>query len=493
MVGQTVEELAAVVEEVAPVLVGGWIQKVFQPTPRAIVLEIRSPGRTLRLFCSAEPEMARLHLISRPQPNPASPPPFCQFLRAHIQGARIDAIDQVPGDRVVRLGLTARAGPCALIVELTGRTADLWLVDRDEKILTSLTTGQARAGQSYRLPASRLQPVREPRTAWPPPNRTHPFPVSLALEERYQQREGDLAHSRLRDARQTAIRKAIKKTARRTEALRADLEKAAQYREYARYGELLKANLGKLKKGMAEVTLVDYFDPDLPELTLPLDQSKGPQANMEDYFKKHRKALAADQELTPRLQEAERQVAALREELAAIQRGEWKPEEAEAIQPSSRRSDLAGSPPPTLARRQPGQSGPFRRFISTDGLPIYVGRNARENEELTFKFAHSDDLWLHAHGTPGSHVVIRLEKGADPPPETLRDAATLAVLYSDLKKSGKGEVIYTRRKWVRKIKGQPPGTVTVTQEKAIFVQLDRARLDRLKERSANRCDLQIFL
>jgi predicted ribosome quality control (RQC) complex YloA/Tae2 family protein len=109
-----------------------------------------------------------------------------------------------------------------------------------------------------------------------------------------------------------------------------------------------------------------------------------------------------------------------------------------------------------------------------------VGRNAKENEELTLKFAHSDDLWLHAQGVPGSHVVVRLEKGANLPPDTLKDAATLALLYSDLKKNGKGDVIYTRRKYVRKAKGRPPGTVMVTQEKAIFLQLDRGRLDRLK-------------
>jgi predicted ribosome quality control (RQC) complex YloA/Tae2 family protein len=121
--------------------------------------------------------------------------------------------------------------------------------------------------------------------------------------------------------------------------------------------------------------------------------------------------------------------------------------------------------------------------VSIDGLPIYVGRNARENDALTFGEARPDDLWLHAQGAPGSHVVLRLEKGADPSHETLRDAAALALLYSDLKKSGKGEVIYTRRKFVRKVKGKSPGAVTVTQEKTIFISLDRARLDRLKERA----------
>ena len=116
-------------------------------------------------------------------------------------------------------------------------------------------------------------------------------------------------------------------------------------------------------------------------------------------------------------------------------------------------------------------------------MPIFVGRNARENDELTFRLAKSDDLWLHARGTPGSHVVVRLEKGAEPPAETVRDAATLALLYSDLKKSGKGDVIYTKRKWVKKAKGQAPGAVVVTQEKSLHVNLDKQRLDALKARS----------
>ena len=79
-------------------------------------------------------------------------------------------------------------------------------------------------------------------------------------------------------------------------------------------------------------------------------------------------------------------------------------------------------------------------------------------------------------------MVVRLAKGQDVPPETLRDAATLALLYSDLKKSGKGDIIYTRRKWVKKAKRQAAGAVTVAQEKSLFVTLDRARLETLKAR-----------
>ena len=230
-----------------------------------------------------------------------------------------------------------------------------------------------------------------------------------------------------------------------------------------------------MKKGQEQITVVDYYDSGLPELVLPLDPSKNAQGNMDDYFKKHRKYLAADREIRPRLEAAEREREALRKELTALQTGTWEPP---SIPPFPAKRGRKERPKTAASARNPG---PYRRFTSADGLPIYVGRNARENDELTFKFAHTDDLWLHARGTPGSHVVVRLEKGAQPPPETVKDAATLALLYSDLKKSGKGEVIYTRRKWVKKMKGQSPGTVSVTQEKSVYATLDRSRLDRLKE------------
>lgn len=474
-------QIAQVLDEIAPALAGGWVQKVFQPAPRTLVLEIRTPRRTLLLLLSMFPETARIHLITGKLPNPIVPLPFCQYLRAHIQGAGIDGFEQVGGDRIVRIRLTARNGPCSLVAELTGRRTNLLVLDGEDRVLAAMDREQEKIGTPYAPPPRRASDSADQDDpslidgihAHGDPDSL--YPVSAALESLYRDREHNLALAYLRQSRLTAVRKGLKKTARRVEALRTDLEKAGRYSEYARYGELLKTNLGAMKKGQKQITVVDYYDPALPELLLPLDPSKSPQGNMDDYFKKHRKCLAADREIRPRLLATEAELAGLKKELTALQTGEWQPP---AIPPLPLKNERRT---PRRPRGSPPPSGPFRRFTSADGLPIYVGRNARENDELTFKFAHSDDLWLHARGTPGSHVVVRLEKGTEPPPETIRDAATLALLYSDLKKSGKGDVIYTRRKWVKKMKGQPAGTVSVTQDKSIFASLDRARLDRLKE------------
>jgi predicted ribosome quality control (RQC) complex YloA/Tae2 family protein len=476
----TATEISTVLGEIASVLVGGWIQKIYQPTDRTILLEVRSPGRTHRLLISCHSESARLHFTTLTFQNPPTPRPFCQFLRAHLQGAHINRIEQIQEDRIVQLTVAAKEGPYRLLVELTGKSANLLVLDEAGRIRRDLNGLTDRAGQLY-VPPPRQQRGTTNSTGV---RFTHdipesPFPLSAAIDAHYHRVGAAFVAETARIARAGALRRSIKKLHRRIEAWQEDLEKAEKYKPYARYGELIKANLGTIRKGQTDVTLVDYFDEELPNLTIPLDQAKTPQGNMDDYFRKHRKHLAAERELRPRIETGQRELELLQAELTAIEQGTWQAPQKPP--PITRRGNRARTGREKEPREQ--RHGPFRRFTSSDGLAIYVGKNARENDELTFGLAKSDDLWLHARGAPGSHVVVRLEKGIDPPPETIRDAATLALLYSDLKKSGKGEVIYTKRKWVKKAKGQAPGAVIVTQEKSLHVNLEKKRLDALKARS----------
>jgi predicted ribosome quality control (RQC) complex YloA/Tae2 family protein len=474
-------ELARVLAEITPLLHGGWIQKIQQPTADTLIFDVRMPGRTHRLLVSARPETSRLHLTSHHLPNPPTPPAFCQFLRAHFQGAKIDAMHQVPNDRIVEIAFTGKDGRQTLVCELTGKKANVLVLNAERRVLRDLARQRDRIGQPYAAPPHQEQISRETRPVRFTGSSGTEAPISAEIDTYYRDKESSLTFDHVKEARRQALTRTIKKEQRRVAAWQEDLAKATTYRGYARYGELIKANLNAIEKGAERITVVDYFDETLPDVTIPLDSAKSPQGNMDDYFRKHRKYLTADKELTPRIAQAERELRRLREELLAIEHGTWSPPAATPAAPRATVQTAA------LKRRPSGDAqrhGPFRRFVSTDGLPIFVGRNAQENDELTFGLAKSDDLWLHARGTPGSHVVVRLGKGAEPPVETLRDAATLALLYSDLKKSGKGEVVYTRRKWVKKAKGQAPGAVTITQEKSLYVNLDKARLDALKVRSA---------
>ena len=471
----TASEVTDVLTEISPLLRGGWIQKIQQPTDRTLVLDVRMPGQTHRLLISCRPDSARVHVTTHSPANPPTPPPFCQFLRAHFQGARIDDIRQIGKDRIVELQITGREGVHTIVCELTGNKANILVLDAERRVLRDLTRQFRLAGQAYASPSQR-NTDRETAPSRFADKVGDMFPVSEAIDAHYRQQEATHTSDRIKEERLRVLKKTLKKEQRLIVAWGHDLSRVTAYRDYARYGELLKANLSAIEKGRDHIEMTDYFDDRLPTITIPLDPMKSAQGNMDDYFRKHRKYLAAGRELKPRIERAERGIEQLRQELEQIEQGTWLPPAVPSAHPNAARSKSAS----TTDKRQ----GPFRRFTSTDGLPIFVGRNARENDELTFGLAKSDDLWLHARGTPGSHVVVRLGKGTDPPLETLRDAATLALLYSDLKKSGKGDVIYTRRKWVKKAKGQAPGAVVVTQDKSLRVSLDKNRLDALKSRTS---------
>jgi predicted ribosome quality control (RQC) complex YloA/Tae2 family protein len=476
----TASDVTEVLTEISPLLRGGWIQKIQQPTERTLVLDVRVPGQTHRLLICCQPGLVRLHVTTHSLANPPTPPPFCQFLRAHFHGARIDDIRQIGNDRIVELQATGREGTYAIVCELTGNKANILVLDAERRVLRDLTRQHPLPGQAYASPSGR-NTHHETTPSRFAGRIGSMLPVSEAIDAYYREQEATQTINRIKEERLRVLKKTLKKEQRLIDAWRNDLSRATAYRDYARYGELIKANLNGIMKGIDHIEMTDYFDDRLPTITIPLDPMKSAQGNMDDYFRKHRKYLAAERTLKPRIERAEHGIEQLRQEIKQIEQGIWTPPSAPTVRLNAATTVRATTSKDHLATDR--RRGPFRRFTSTDGLPIYVGRNARENDELTFGLAKSDDLWLHARGTPGSHVIVRLSKGTDPPPETIRDAATLALLYSDLKKSGKGDVVYTRRKWVKKAKGQAPGAVVVTQEKSLHVSLEKNRLEALKSRA----------
>lgn len=481
-------DLSHLVEELSTLLVGGFIQKIHQPLPTTVTFDIRQPGETFTLFASVQPQTTRLHVFSQSLENPATPPSFCQYLRATIQGSKLEAIEQTPGDRIIWLSVTKPSFSGYLVIALTGRHSNLYLLDSQKHLLRSLRPDHQIVGQIYQVPTP--PPKRESeqtkyaeleKGSWVDQARnkykTSRYPLSLEIEEAFRHLEEQQEAKRQEQLIRSNVKKAIKKTQHRIRTLTQDLEHASRYEEYQRYGELLKSHLTQISKGQAQITVTDYYDEALPELTLPLDPEKDGPGNLEDYFKKYRKFTGAQKNLVPRLDEAKTELLKLQKEQQEIESGEM----TKSIERPSEKS------PAKLREKKPRQitpksqkATPYRRYISQDGQGILVGKSAKDNDTLTFKVSKQDDMWLHARGTPGSHVIIEMEKKPQVPPETLKDAATLALFYSDLRKSGKGEVIYTLRKNVRKPKGAKPGSVTVTQEKTTWIYVDQSRLDRLK-------------
>src|SRR5207237_10262485 len=139
---------------------------------------------------------------------------------------------------------------------------------------------------------------------------------------------------------------------------------------------------------------------------------------------------------------------------------------------------------PAGKQREPTRL-PYRKFTSQTGAPILIGRSARDNDALTLRVAHGNDLWLHARGVQGAHVIVP-GAGESPDARTLADAALLALHFSSARGQDGAEVAWTRRKHVRKPKGAAPGSVFVTQEKVLRIRLEEDRLAALLRTEA--CD-----
>jgi predicted ribosome quality control (RQC) complex YloA/Tae2 family protein len=433
-------------------------------------------------------------VAERPQAPPA-PAPFCRILRGHLRGSRLERIGQISNDRLVAFVFTA-GGRCSYVVhQLFGRTPNLILLDGEKRVVASLAPvrqgGTSRKiGDAYDFSppaassASRgFQPA--PRGSRAAPETLETLAVSRELDRRYGEAERASLLAERRAAMLRQLRRSRERCRRTLGKVTAELEAARARRRDRELGELLKGAFGQLRRGMDSVVLADYFHPEMPAVSIPLDPALKPQENVERYFKRHRKAQRAVSALSARRQALageERSLAALEEKVRGAATPAALEELAGQVAPPGRRAARPGRPG---KQSRPEAGGP-RRFVSADGYEILVGRSALENEQLTFRLARGNDLFLHASGRPGAHVVVRRPPGREVSAETLLDAAQLALYYSFAERSArllekgiKADVDYTPVKYVRKPRGAKAGAVLLARHKTVRVELERARLERL--------------
>ncbi|MFC2036517.1 NFACT family protein [Chloroflexota bacterium] len=260
---------------------------------------------------------------------------------------------------------------------------------------------------------------------------------------------------------QTAIVAARARLERRRESLARSLDQAAQADQWRQWGEWILAYAHAIGPGQSE--LVADIGSDDP-LCIPLDPVKSPSDNAQTYFARYRKAQRATAGIPARLTEAELALRDLEQLETDLELASSRPEidqVREALVEGGHLKAKKGKVTKT------GRSKPLA-LTSPDGHAILVGRNSRQNDEVTFRRANGDDWWFHARGVPGAHVIVR-SAGKILPPATLQRAAELAAYFSRLRIESDVPVDYTRRRRVRRIPGAAPGLVTCTQEQTIRV------------------------
>ncbi len=272
-----------------------------------------------------------------------------------------------------------------------------------------------------------------------------------------------------RDAKrsiETKLKELVEKRKRTVERVIEEIENNRRAQQYEIYGSVLMANLNLIEKGMEEVELVNIFSEKGEKIKIKLDPSLSPVENAQMYFEKAKKTKASlkiAQERLERLKIEIKQLENLLEELVSCESFDalknFKEKNLEELKKFGIVKDK-------LAEKIGGK---FRRFIVDGGFEVWVGKDAKSNELLTFKFSDKEDLWFHARGAPGAHVVLKTGR-RQPSKKAIEQAGSIAAYFSQAKTSRLVPVVVTKRKYVRKPRGAPEGTVAVEREEVIMVE-----------------------
>ncbi|TVY08736.1 Rqc2 family fibronectin-binding protein [Paenibacillus cremeus] len=298
--------------------------------------------------------------------------------------------------------------------------------------------------------------------------------VSVCLEAFYGDKaERDTVKQRVSDLIRL-LSNERSKNIKKLEKLEETMEDAQQADRFRIQGELLTASMHLYAKGDKHIEVTNYYDEEQRLIKIELDPLLTPSENAQRYFKRYTKSknsLIAVREQMDQAHEEIRYLDNLLQQLASAGLTDIEEIREELVEQGYLRDRGKKG-----RKKKPNQKPVLACYTSSEGIPIYVGKNNTQNEYLTNRLAHPADTWLHTKDIPGSHVVIRSQEYGD---ATLNEAAQLAAFYSQAKESSQVPVDFTLIKHVRKPSGAKPGFVIYDHQKTLFITPETERIKQL--------------
>lgn len=551
--------IGLMVQELAPLLESR-VDRVQQPDKDSVILSCHGVhcGR-VRLLIHIHNELGRIQLVEETPESPVAAPAFCMLLRKRLIGSRLVSIEQAGLDRLVRFTFSGRdefmdESACTMVVELMGRHGNLFLLDKEEKILDCLRhiglgsdasrlslpnvtyeappqqeklhplTAPLEAFQGIQTPAQLMErfsgisrqvarllfvgiqesdadpaiylqtffsglqaggfsPCIVPGIgpmAFLPPTRQDavPYPtLSQALTAYYREQDLRMRMGRMTGELKTLLERHHSRTLHKLEGFLQELGNEEQEATYRLYGQLLTGYPGNAPRGATSLWVDNYYVYPPEKVEVPLQAELSVKENAARYFKKYQKCKAGREYAAGQIEPLQKELAYLESQLLSLSLCETA-KEAEEIRQELMTQKYIRIPQGKKAPKAQGKSLPME-FVSSDGLTILVGKNNRQNDELT-RTAPPNALWLHAKDMAGSHVVV-MSDGL-PPEQTLSEAATLAAYFSKGRTGSKVPVDYVLRRYVKKPSGSAPGFVIFTNQRTLLATPNGELVQRLRKK-----------
>lgn len=470
---KTLEKITA---EFASEIVGQKFGKIFTLSRLQLAIDFRLPDSKY-LFISVEPSAPRIYSIKRRlrdlEKQTTNQTSFVMFLRKRLAHSIVKSVEKLADERILRFDLTANnelgeLEKYALIVQLTGRSSNVFLLDKNDFILDSCRethgAGQEIANRYNAPPAEWEKRRKGEEESFEQEN----FPsLSEALDVFYLEKQAEKDFQAKANAAANKLKQEISRREKLIKKIELDLKNHGDAERWKRFGDLILANLATAVRDKNKIAVVDFYDENAPTIEIEIDENDSPTEAAERFFKRYTKARNAKIELSKRLEN-------LAIQIADFQAQKTNLETAIAEKDESFLSQFLGEQKePNAVKTKSKTAETFkgaRQYFSSEGFEILVGKGSKDNYYLTFRIAKASDLWLHAADYPGSHVIVKNPNRSEIPQKTLLEAAQAAAFFSHAKDQPKVAVHYTPKKFVNKPKGAGAGLVSMSSFKTILVE-----------------------
>ena len=304
-----------------------------------------------------------------------------------------------------------------------------------------------------------------------------PMPsASAVLDEFYAQRDLKARMKQRANDLFKLIMNRMERIHRKLDNQRSELLESDKMEQNKLYGDLLSANLYRLQKGDAVAVLENFYDESCPQITIPLQVNLTPAQNAQRYYTLYRKASTAKEKLSVQIQQGEEELNYLESVFDVLSRAETENDLLLLRDELAQQGYIRNK----NQKQKPPKQAPPMLYESSDGFPILVGRNNRQNDQLTLKQASKFDIWLHTQNIAGSHVIL-VTDGQEPSEIAIREAAMLAAYHSKARDSSNVPVDFTKVKFVKKPNGARFGMVIFTNQQTVYVSPDAELCKKLKK------------
>ncbi|CDZ74805.1 fibronectin-binding protein [Peptoniphilus sp. ING2-D1G] len=573
--------LKCIIDDLKNKLIGARIDKIYQINDFDIIMNLRNGSNKYKLLLSASSNAPRVYLTEESFNNPQSPPAFCMLLRKHLEGFRIENIEQYKMDRIMKIDVLSRnefSDPLlkSLFIEIMGKHSNIILTDaQNHKIYDSIkrvNSSMSRVRQI--LPAlvyevdsiSKAENPLIQKSFFDNKDKLNPskniknnlianftglsklsireicFRAMLDEDRIYNTlsdeelmrlqnsfdevmslfREGkfqpiliykdnklkdfysiDLGYIDDKDKKyfdnmsemleyfystkennqlvmdkSSSIKKVIKhnidKETKKLNKQADELNEALDRDIYKTYADLISSNYYKIDKNVSSIELENFYD-NMNIISVPLDEKLSAHENADRYYKKYSKLKNAEKILKKEIEKTKTNIEYLQNQQLNVELSDNEDDIDEIKQELFEMGYIKRY----TAKKNKKPKLNFLKYTTPDKDIILCGKNNKQNDYLTLKYANKEDLWFHVKEAAGSHVILKNDN-FEFSEQSIEIAATIAAINSSVKNSDNIAVDYCKRKFVKRHPSKIPGLVTYTNFETINIKNNNIDLNKLK-------------